>query len=113
MSEQQEAKHDEINDLRQALESFEQEKERVRAIIGKIVRHHLGCQQRPSPADGRVDNDHAERQDHLPDTLPDARQPLQILDPFGHRMAHQRDNGAHKTAQEVIDTKETSLKSRC
>ncbi|MHC4300221.1 MAG: hypothetical protein ACYS7Y_23345 [Planctomycetota bacterium] len=36
MSEQQEAKHDEINDLRQALESFEQEKERVRAIIGKI-----------------------------------------------------------------------------
>jgi hypothetical protein len=36
MAEQQRETHDEINDLRQALESFEQEKERVRAIIGKI-----------------------------------------------------------------------------
>ena len=36
MSRQQEETHDEISDLKQALESFEKEKERVRAIIGKI-----------------------------------------------------------------------------
>ena len=36
MSEQQKETHDEISDLKQALESFEQEKERVRAILGKI-----------------------------------------------------------------------------
>ena len=36
MNGQQEETHDEISDLKQALESFEQEKERVRAIIGKI-----------------------------------------------------------------------------
>ena len=36
MTEQQREPQDEISDLRQALESFEQEKERVRAIIGKI-----------------------------------------------------------------------------
>ena len=36
MAEQQREPKDEISDLRQALESFEREKERVRAIIGKI-----------------------------------------------------------------------------
>ena len=36
MKEKYENPEDEISDLRQALEHFEQEKERVRAIIGKI-----------------------------------------------------------------------------
>ena len=36
MNGQQEEAHDEISDLKQALESFEQEKERVRAIIGQV-----------------------------------------------------------------------------
>ena len=36
MTKQQREPQDEISDLKQALESFEQEKERVRAIIGKI-----------------------------------------------------------------------------
>ena len=36
MTERQREPQDEISDLRQALESFKQEKEQVRAIIGKI-----------------------------------------------------------------------------
>ena len=36
MTEQPREPQDEISDLKQSLESFEQEKERVRAIIGKI-----------------------------------------------------------------------------
>ncbi len=36
MAERRSEPKDEISDLRQALESFEQEKERVRTIIGKI-----------------------------------------------------------------------------
>jgi len=36
MTEQREEPQDEISDLKQALESFEKEKERVRAILGKI-----------------------------------------------------------------------------
>jgi len=36
MNEKYEKTEDEISDLKQALENFEQEKERVRAIIGKI-----------------------------------------------------------------------------
>jgi hypothetical protein len=36
MNEKYEKTEDEISDLKQALEHFEQEKERVRAIIGKI-----------------------------------------------------------------------------
>jgi hypothetical protein len=36
MTEQQRGPQDEISDLKQALESFKQEKEQVRAIIGKI-----------------------------------------------------------------------------
>lgn len=35
MSGQHEQSHDELSDLKQALENFEQEKERVRAILGK------------------------------------------------------------------------------